>query len=70
MYLLTNLPLANPVLRDMSCVYPANQKSEDARPARQLCLLLTKVIKTNAFCDCVMSDWLICIRDTDGVLEE
>jgi hypothetical protein len=65
-YLQTSLPLANPVLRDISCLNPANRKTEDSRPAiSRLCLLLSKVTETDSFSDHVTSEWLIYMCDTD-----
>jgi hypothetical protein len=70
-YLQTNLPLASPLLRDMSCLNPINRKSEDTRPAiSRLCLMLTKVTKTDAFCHSVTSEFVTDMCDTDPVLEK
>ena len=71
MYLQSNLPLANPLLRDICCLNPSNRKSEDSRSAiSRLCLQLIKVTKTDTFCDSVTSEWLTYMCDTDKTLEE
>ena len=71
MYLHSNLPLANPLLRDICCLNPSNRKSEDSRSAiSRLCLQLIKVTKTDTFCDSVTSEWLTYMCDTDKTLEE
>ena len=51
-YMQTHLPLANLVLRDLSCLQPKNRKVDKSKSAiSRLCLLIKKVTKTDDFCD-------------------
>ena len=51
-YMQTRLPLANPVLRDLSCLQPKNRKVDKSKSAiSRLCLHMKKVTKTDDVCD-------------------
>ena len=69
-YMQAKLPLANPVLRDLQCLHPVARKTEEGKAAfTRLCSHLSKVTKTDSFCDKVKAEWLLYMCDNDSELE-
>lgn len=59
-YLMKNLPLSNPLLKDVQCLHPWFQKEEISKKAvDRLCKHMSKVVKTDTMCDKINSEWIV-----------
>lgn len=59
-YLMEKLPFSNPLLKDIQCLHPYFQKEEISKSAvDRLCKHMWKVVKTDAMCDKINSEWIL-----------
>jgi len=69
-YLQKTLPLGNHVLRDVQCIHPLVRKTEGGKTAfNRLCMHLTKVTKSDAFCDKAKAEWSLYMCESSSKLE-
>lgn len=70
-YMQKQLPLSNPILRDLQCLHPLARKTDEGKRAFvRLCMHFAKVTKTDAFCDKVQAEWSMYMCETNSTVEQ